>query len=295
MATVKGILSHYGLLSKILLLVGISCVTTVAGLMVWTLVSGGNTADINSVKLMQLFQSVGMFVLPPLVFAYFCSNEPVAFMHLDRKINWTHVIWVVFFMMLIIPGVNLLTALNQQLVLPEMFGGIESWMKSSEEQMARLTEQMLNVHNFTALFFNLLLVAVIPSIGEEFFFRGAVQGIFRQRMNVKAAIWVTAILFSAIHLQFYGFLPRLLLGAFFGYLLFWSESLWLPIAAHFTNNAFAIIFFYLKNNGYAVPDIDTVGTGNTLWLGLVSINIGILGFFLLRSRIRKAVSHSGKL
>lgn len=295
MATMKGILSHYGLLSKILLLVGISCVTTVAGLMVWTLVSGGNTTDMNSVKLMQLFQSVGMFVLPPLVFAYFCSKEPIAFMYLDRKVNWRHAILVMFFMVLIIPGVNLLTALNQQLVLPKMFAGIENWMKSSEEQMARLTEQMLGVHNFTALFFNLLLIAVIPALGEEFFFRGAVLGIFRQKMNVKVAVWITAILFSAIHMQFYGFLPRMLLGAFFGYLLFWSESLWLPIVAHFTNNAFAIIFYYLKINGYAVPDVDTIGTGNTLWIGLASIVTGILGFFLLRNQIQKLVSHSGKL
>ena len=182
-------------------------------------------------------------------------------------------------MVLIIPGINLLTSLNQQLVFPKVFEGVEAWMKLSEEKMAKLTEQLLNVHTFIALIFNVLLIAMIPALGEELFFRGAVQGIFRQKMDVKVAIWITAILFSAIHMQFYGFIPRMLLGAFFGYLLFWSENIWLPIVAHFANNAFAIIFYYFKNNGYTVPDIDTIGTGSSLWLGGLSIAIGILGFF----------------
>jgi hypothetical protein len=129
------------------------------------------------------------------------------------------------------------------------------------------------------LAFNIFLIALIPAFGEELFFRGAVQGIIQEKMNVKFAIWITAIVFSAIHMQFYGFLPRMLLGAFFGYLLFWSENLWLPIAAHFTNNAVAIVFYYLKYNGYKLPDIDTVGTGNTLWLGLISAAFAIYGFF----------------
>jgi len=158
--------------------------------------------------------------------------------------------------------------------------------------MAKLTELLLNVHTLATLVFNVFLIAVIPALGEELFFRGAVQGILRQKMNVKVAIWITAILFSAIHMQFYGFFPRMLLGAFFGYLLFWSENLWLPIVAHFTNNGIAIIFYYLKNNGYKVQDIDTIGTGYTLWLGGLSIFLGILGFFLLRNWIRKSINIS---
>ncbi|HET7732858.1 MAG TPA: type II CAAX endopeptidase family protein [Paludibacter sp.] len=289
MGRLKGIFSDYGVISKMLLLVGISCCVTVLALIFLILFSNGNSNNIDSIKLMQLVQSVGMFVLPPFVFAYFCSNKPIAFLHFDRKTNWIHILLVVFFMVLIIPGINLLTSLNQQLVLPRMFEGVEAWMKSSEEQMAKLTEQLLNVHTLTSLVFNVLLVAMIPALGEELFFRGAVQGIFRQKMNVKIAIWLTAILFSAIHMQFYGFIPRMLLGAFFGYLLFWSGNLWLPIVAHFTNNGIAIIFYYLKYNGYKVQDIDTIGTGSSLWLGGLSIAVGILGFFLLRNRIRKSL------
>ncbi|HEY6915683.1 MAG TPA: hypothetical protein VI413_13490, partial [Paludibacter sp.] len=178
MGRLKGIFSDYGVISKILLLVGISCCFTVVGLIVWTLISKGNPTDIESVKLMQLLQSMGMFVLPPLAFAYFCSNKPTGFLYFDRRINWLHIALVIFFMVLIIPGINLLTSLNQHLILPKTFAGIEAWMRSSEEQMAKLTEQLLNVHTLTALGFNVFLIAMIPALGEELFFRGAVQGIF---------------------------------------------------------------------------------------------------------------------
>ena len=254
--------------------------------MVWTLFNG-NASDVNSLKLMQLIQSVGMFVLPPFVFAYFCSDKSIRFLHLDKKLNWVHVGLVVMFMLLIIPAINLLTSLNQQMVLPKAFAGIEAWMKSSEEQLAKLTEQMVNVHSLSALSINILLIAMIPAFGEELFFRGTIQSIFKQKSHIVFSIWMTAFIFSAIHMQFYGFLPRLLLGAFFGYLLFWSESLWLPVVGHFVNNGVAITFYYLKCNGYRMPDIDSIGTGNTLWVGLLSLTVGVLGFVFLKSLILK--------
>lgn len=284
MIKLKGLFLQSGIISKMLILIGFSCVFTVFGVAVWTLFKG-NSTDINSLKLMQLAQSLGMFVLPPFVLAYFCSEKPMTFLHLDKKLNWNHVGLVVLFMLIIIPGINLLTSLNQQMVLPKAFAGIETWMKLSEEQLAKFTEKLVNVHNLSALTFNIFLIALIPAFGEELFFRGAIQGVLKQKTHIVFSIWMTAAIFSAIHMQFYGFLPRLLLGAFFGYLLFWSENLWLPVVGHFMNNGVAILFYYLKCNGYRVPDIDSVGTGNSLWIGLLSLCLGAFGFFFLRSTI----------
>lgn len=287
MSNLKGVFAQNGVFSKLLVLVGISCFITIFGIIIWTLFSHGNTTDMLAMKFLQLIQSICMFVLPPFVFAYFCSERPKVFLHLDKKIKWMHLVYVVAFMILIIPAINLLTSLNQQMVLPRALVGLETWMKNSEAQLAQLTEQLLNIHGLSALAFNLFLIAMIPALGEELFFRGAVQGIFQQKINVKVAIWLAAFIFSAIHLQFYGFFPRLLLGAFFGYLLFWSDNLWLPIVAHFTNNGIAIVFYYLKYNGYKVPDIDTVGTGSTLWLGVVSVISALFGFLWLRGKLQK--------
>ena len=278
----KGLFSQSGIISKVLILFGISCFTVVLGAMLMLILPNSNVQDVNYLKTLQLVESIGMFVIPPFVFAYFCNEKPIVFLHLDKKVNWFHIILVVLFMLMIIPAINLISSLNQQLALPKAFAGIEAWMKTSEAQMAKLTEQLLNVHSLPALGFNILLIAMIPAFGEELFFRGAIQGVLGEKMNIRFAIWISAIVFSAIHFQFYGFFPRMLMGAFFGYLLFWGENLWLPIVAHFTNNAIAIVFYYLKSNGHTLPDIDTVGTGNTLWLGLLSGLLAICGFIWLK-------------
>ena len=135
------------------------------------------------------------------------------------------------------------------------------------------------------MLFNIFLIAFIPAMGEELFFRGALQGALRDWKGIKTAIWITAIVFSAIHLQFYGFVPRMLLGAFFGYLIFWSNSIWPAVLAHFVNNVMAVIFYYFKYNGYKLPDIDTIGTGNTLWLGIASGAIALFGLFQLKKQL----------
>src|SRR5690606_2422366 len=119
------------------------------------------------------------------------------------------------------------------------------WMKVQELQMEKITEKILQVTSFSGLLLNLLVIAIIPAIGEELLFRGCLQPVFhRWTKNIHIAIWITAIIFSAIHVQFYGFIPRMLMGAVFGYMLYWGRSIWLPIIAHFINNATAVIYTF---------------------------------------------------
>lgn len=283
----KGMFTQSGIISKLLILIGFSCFFAVLGSMIWILITHGNLVDIGSLKLMQLIQSIGIFVLPPFVLAYLCSNNTTEFLHFDRQINLLVILFVVLFMILIVPFINLSGDLNQRLVLPKALAGLESMMKAYESQATQLTEKLLNVHNLPALFFNIFLIAIIPALGEELFFRGAIQGVLQQKINAKAAIWITAIVFSAIHFQFYGFVPRMLLGAFLGYLLVWSGNLWLSIAAHFTNNVLAIIFYYMKTNGYKIFDIDTIGTGDTLWIGCFSGLFAVFGFYFFMRYFQK--------
>ena len=288
MSNLKGLYTQSSVFSKLLILIGLSFLFAVFGSVIWLLITHGNMADSGSMKLLQLIQSVAVFILPAIVLAYLCSKNAKEFLFLDKPINWITVLFVILFMILIVPFINLLGDLNQRLVLPEALSGLEKMMRSSENDTAALTEKFLNVHSLPALFFNIFLIAIIPAIGEELFFRGAIQGVLQRKLNVKLAIWITAVVFSAIHMRFYGFVPRMLLGAFLGYLLAWSGNLWLSIVAHFTNNVLAVIFYYLKDNGYKVPDIDTIGTGNTLWIGIVSGVIAISGFYLFMRYFQKA-------
>ena len=150
----------------------------------------------------------------------------------------------------------------------------------------------MHVTTFGGLIINILLMAVLPAISEELTFRGVLINLFKvkgEKLEVKGesvphlAIWCSAILFSAIHLQFYGFVPRMLMGALFGYMLVWTGSLWTPILMHFTNNAMAVILYFVSlRAGWDIEMMDAIGTNDTLWLGVVSMVITIVGIYAFR-------------
>jgi membrane protease YdiL (CAAX protease family) len=134
-------------------------------------------------------------------------------------------------------------------------------MKDTEEYAGEITERFLAVSTIQGFLVNLFMIALIPAVGEEFLFRGVLQKIFIEwTKNIHWGIIISALLFSTFHLQFYGFLPRLMLGIFFGYLFVWSGSLWLPVLAHFFNNSVAVFFYFIA--GKEMNDkIDTLGAG----------------------------------
>jgi membrane protease YdiL (CAAX protease family) len=133
------------------------------------------------------------------------------------------------------------------MVLPDFLSGLEQWMRESEAQAEELTRAFLTFNGIGSLFYILIIVAVVPAIGEELLFRGVLQKIILQwTKKPHLAIWITAIAFSALHMQFFGFLPRMLLGVVFGYLFFWTNSLWLPILGHFINNGSVVLMSYFS-------------------------------------------------
>jgi uncharacterized protein len=141
-----------------------------------------------------------------------------------------------------------LETINSQMKLPAALSGLEEFMKNSEDQMGELTKMLTTFTSFFKLIMAILVIGVIAGIGEELIFRGLVQRkIWLGTGNIHVAIWLSAAIFSAIHFQFYGFLPRLFLGALFGYLYYWSGNLWVPIFAHIFNNSFAVIVMSLIN------------------------------------------------
>ena len=171
-------------------------------------------------------------------------------------------------------------------------------MKNKEATLTQLTQMFLNVDTVGGLIVNLLLMALLPALAEELTFRGILQRLIGKKQEDKGivphmAIWVTAIVFSAIHMQFYGFIPRMLMGALFGYMMVWSGTIWIPMLMHFVNNAAAVILYYISNHaGWDMDKVDAIGTNNTLWLGIVSIVLTIVGIYMFRrsTTIRSASS-----
>lgn len=215
------------------------------------------TANATVIKIIQAGTSLGMFVVPALLIAV-VEKRRTRYLDFNSPVNpmlWLMIVAIMFFSA---PLMDQSIKLNERMHLPEAFSGIEAWMKAKEAELKKLTELLLSDTTYSGLLINLLVIAVIPAIGEEFLFRGCVQNIVtRWFSNPHVGVWVTAIVFSAIHLQFYGFLPRMLLGALFGYLLVWGKNIWLPVLAHFLNNATATVSaFYLQRQGRSLDELD---------------------------------------
>ena len=146
---------------------------------------------------------------------------------------------------------------NANLQFPESLEWLEKIVRAQEDQLAGFTKAATQFESVSDLLLGLLVIAVLPAIGEELVFRGLIQNEFwRGSKNIHVAIWVSAFIFSAIHTQFYGFVPRVLLGALFGYLYYWSGNLLIPIFAHLFNNAFGVIGIYLQQRGLIDIDVE---------------------------------------
>lgn len=216
-----------------------SSISAIISVVIFT---GNITATPDTMRLTQLIAALGMFLFPSFGAAYLFSNNTRIYLSI-RKIPETKILLLTFLsIFLISPLIGITTIINQQMVLPSFMEPIENWMKAQEVEIAQLTKLLLEEKGITALLYNLFIIAVIAGITEEFLFRGAIQRISEKWFNNHhTIIWTTAFLFSAIHIQFYGIIPRMLLGAYFGYLLYWSKNIYIPIFAHFTYNSLGII------------------------------------------------------
>lgn len=282
----KGALSDKNIVIRLFTWMGIVMLLTFPTIAIWTVLVGPNPT-LNQLKILQVLQTFSFFILPVLIAAWLWSDRPMRWLHLDKGMNWQTACLVVVLMIVLLPGINLLSWVNRQMVLPDWLAEVEAWLKLREEEALLLTERFAQADNIPQLMLNLLIMALLPAVAEELCFRGTCQGLFvfgtagpsytkaRLRTHTHVAVWVTAVLFSTLHFQFYGFLPRLLLGALLGYMLCLSGSLYVPMLAHFTNNAFAVICFYLEGKGLLDADqVDSLGSGETLWLGLISLVLG---------------------
>jgi uncharacterized protein len=236
-------------------------------------------------KYFQVVQSIGVFIVPPFILGWLFHGQIFDYLNLNRPINFESVLLVLVLSFAASPFINFIGEINANMQLPSWLSGVEIWMKNAEDKAAELTEAFLKVETLGGLFFNIFMVAFLPAIGEELLFRGVIQRIFTNwTRNYHWGIWISAFLFSALHMQFYGFIPRLFLGVLFGYLLVWSGSIWLPIIAHFINNGVAVIAMYMIDKKLLNPEIEDIGsTSDSYYLAAVSVVL-IVVFMLMIKR-----------
>jgi len=243
----------FGLLAVVivLLMYGLGIVSNLDMLL------AGDTKYIAGFKVIQILSSIGTFILPPIALAL-TERKKVTEFYLFKQPKFLLVVLVLAIMILSMPFMEWTVIWNQKMVLPDFLHKIEQWMKEKEAIAMKMTIQLITVRSNFDFIVNLVMIAVIPAVGEELMFRGGVQrSLNRAFENPHLAIWLSAIIFSAIHMQFYGFVPRMLLGAGFGYLYYYSGSIWYAMLAHFINNAYAVCAaFYMQKHHMPLDKAD---------------------------------------
>ena len=233
-----------------------------------------NYQNIEVLKFIQIVFSTGLFIIVPVILAYLFSGNSFRYLKVVKFPTLSGLGLVIIIMITAIPLINLLASLNSRIKFPAFMSGLEKYLIDSEKANDTMTEVFLNVKTLPGFAVNILMIAIIPAIGEEFFFRGILQRILTNlSRNYHTGIIITAFIFSAIHMQFYGFFPRWLLGIMFGYMFVWSGNLWLPILAHFINNSLDVLAYYLVNAKLLNPKILDFGSPKDFTTVVILITI----------------------
>ena len=236
-------------------------------------------------RVLLVFQHLGLFVVPSVIFAKLISTASWSKSLGFRSILPKLAIISVLIMVAALPLINVMAWFNEGLALPETMSGFEQILAEMEEGAQKLTMAIAGTTSVPVLIVNILIIALLPALGEEMIFRGILLPIVRKWTgSVHLAVWVSAFLFSALHFQFYGFLPRLILGALLGYLFVWTKSLWAPVIAHFVNNALALVLIFSVTSGYISEDVDSFEPAIGDWLWVIGSLVAVSGLIIYLRR-----------
>ena len=245
------------------------------------------------IRISSAIQMLLMFFMPAITLIIWSNEKPISFLGFNKLHNGGLLSLYAFLILLVsMPFISLLTQLNQLLSFPTWLNGLEVLMRNLEDSAEKTTLLLLSGESMLDYIANILFVGVIAAVAEEVFFRGVLQQLLERLFkNKSAAVWLAAFIFSAMHLQFYGFLPRLILGVLLGYLFIWSKNIWIPIVIHFLNNALVITFnFFFKENALYQSLENPPITLNFIIIGLLSLILSIFLLWVYRNKAFKVTN-----
>lgn len=252
-----------------------------------------------AIRFAAIIQDLLIFIIPALGMAMVVTRLPARLLAVDIYPTAKSALLAIGVLLVSIPAMNVIIQWNQDWHLPAGMEQIETYFRALEDGAAATVDTLMAGSSIASLIVSILIVGVLAGFSEELFFRGALlRTLGMTRINHHVAIWFVAFIFSAFHFQLFGFIPRMLLGAFFGYALFWSKSLWLPIILHIFNNTLVVIAEYNKANSPSaldidasdtLPTLDTVGSNLSspleISIAILSLTLTVGGLWLLRRQL----------
>jgi membrane protease YdiL (CAAX protease family) len=214
-------------------------------------------------KLIQILGSVGTFIVPAFLFSYLFEGDLFSYYKFRNPTAMTPMLLVILMMISVIPFINYMAEINLKMEIP--IRALDQLLRTLESTAEEMMVAFTATDSIGGLLVNLLMIGVIAAVGEELIFRGLIQRLMTQMLrNTHLAILITALLFSAFHFQFFSFLPRFALGLILGYLMFYGQSIWYPILAHFVNNAMGVIYYYFNSRGSVDDMLEEIGTSTLI-------------------------------
>jgi hypothetical protein len=240
-------------------------------------------------KFMQIVQVFFTFIIPAQIFARIQAKGNYTQYFSLGGTKGIHFVMATAIVIVSAPLVAAFAEWNSAITFPEP---LQTYLQTQEKTASVATEIMLTANHWYDLLLNLFVVGLLAAFSEELIFRGIIQQmIAQQSKNIHLAIWLSAAVFSFFHFQFFGFLPRFFLGILLGYAFYFSKSLWVPIWMHFLNNAVAIIFYYLYNNG-----LSNIDPNNNYYFGITGIIASlVICYFVMQVWFKRKEIHGEEL
>ena len=252
-------------LERIFIIAALIIVGLILSLVVSTITTfaSGSFTELSVLRIAQISSQIFTFVLPPILYAILVKEKPMSALGLNKvKFHWLLI--GIAMMYVILPLNSAFAEWNAGLKLPESMKALEELMKSMQDAATEVTEKMLNVNNVSGLVVNIIMIAGLAALGEELLFRSLLQtSLIKICKNAHVGIIIASVIFSFIHFEFYGFLPRLVLGLLLGYMFYFSGSIWVPMLMHFLNNGTVVVLYFLNNKGFTNIDLETFGKTST--------------------------------
>lgn len=237
-------------------------------------------ASTKAMRIITVLQDVVAFIAPALLTALMVTRQPSTLLCIDHRPPLNPTLIGICTLLCSIPAMNYVIWLNTNFPLP---ANLHDALMAMEENANAAIESLMGEHTVANLIMSVLIVGIFAGLSEEILFRGGLQRLLvTGGVNHHLAIWSTAFFFSLLHMQFFGFVPRMLLGAFFGYMLFWTGSLWVPIILHALNNTVYVVAEWLNYGSENKSAIDSIGSGSDIVLVVISAVLTVVGIKIIR-------------
>jgi len=229
----------------------------------------------------QFISSVMTFIFPALAFAYLCHEKPIAFLGLKRNSKILIFLIVIFLLVAVQPFAIYMGQLNQGV----NFGKVQGELQRLEQLYENAMKNFVRMDTFQDLIINLLIVAILPAVGEELFFRGALQNILERWTRIPwVAILLSSFAFAFLHGTFFKFLGIFTLGIVLGTLFYVTRNLWYNIFFHFLNNALALLATYYATRNDMLKKLAEDDYKVSLFAAITSLALTVAIFLLIRKR-----------